>query len=35
MLKITVVTPPKNKPSGKWCPWMVEVPMEVIDHDKK
>ena len=34
-MKITVIAPPKNKPSGKWCPWMVEFPMEVVDRDKK
>lgn len=34
-MKITVVTPPKNKAAGKWCPWMIETPVEIIDGDRK
>jgi hypothetical protein len=34
-MKITIVTPPKNKAAGKWCPWMIETPVEIIDGDRK
>jgi len=35
VIKITVVTPPKNKSNGKWCPWLIEVPVEVVDTERK
>ena len=34
-MKITIVTPPKNKSNGKWCPWLIEIPVEVVDADRK
>jgi hypothetical protein len=34
-MKITIVTPPKNKAAGKWCPWMIETPVEIVDVDRK
>ena len=34
-MKITVVTPPQTKSNGKWCPWLIEVPVEVVDTERK
>ena len=34
-MKITIVHTPKNKPAAKWCPWMIEVPVDGTDTDKK
>ena len=34
-MKITIVHTPSNKPNAKYCPWMIEVPAEVGDNDKK
>lgn len=34
-MKITVVNTPKNKSNGKYCPWMIEVPVEVVDTERK
>jgi hypothetical protein len=34
-MKITIVNIPKAKSDGKWCPWMIDVPMEVVDKDRK
>jgi hypothetical protein len=34
-MKITIVHTPKNKPNGKWCPWMVDVPMDGTETGKK
>ena len=34
-VKITVINTPKNKASGKWCPWMIDVPVEVVDAERK
>ena len=34
-MKITIVTPPKNKAGGKWCPWMIDTPVEIIDSERK
>jgi len=34
-MKITIVHTPKNKPAAKWCPWMIEVPVDGTESDKK
>ena len=34
-MKITIVQAPTNKSNGKYCPWMIEVPAEAGDHEKK
>lgn len=34
-MKITIVHTPKNKPAAKWCPWMIEVPVDGTEGDKK
>lgn len=34
-VKITVINTNKNKGAGKWCPWMIDVPVEVVDADRK
>jgi hypothetical protein len=34
-MKITIVHTPKNKPAAKWCPWMIEVPVDGTETDKK
>jgi hypothetical protein len=31
-MTIKIVNTPKNKPSGKWCPFIIDVPMEVADR---
>ena len=33
-MKITVVNTPKSKTSSKWCPWLIEVPVDV-DTERK
>ena len=30
-MKITIVHTPKNKPNGKWCPWMIDAPVDDFD----
>jgi hypothetical protein len=35
-MKITIVNTPNTKGAApKWCPWMIEVPVEIGDNDKK
>jgi hypothetical protein len=34
-MKITIVNTPKTKSDGKWCPWMIDLPAEVVDTDRK
>ena len=34
-MKITIVHTPKSKSDGKWCPWMIETPVEVVDTERK
>lgn len=34
-MKITVVNTPKSKGNGKWCPWMIDAPVEVVDTERK
>jgi hypothetical protein len=34
-MKITIVQTPSNKSNGKYCPWMIEVPAEIVENDKK
>jgi hypothetical protein len=35
IMKITVVKAPNSKVNGKWCPWLIETPVEVVDADRK
>ena len=35
-MKITIVhTPNNNKPAGKWCPWMIDTPVDGLETGKK
>ena len=34
-MKITIVNTPKSKTDSKWCPWMIDIPVEVVDTDRK
>jgi hypothetical protein len=33
-MKITIVNAPNSK-AGKWCPWMIDAPVEVVDTERK
>jgi hypothetical protein len=30
-MTIRIVHTPKNKPNGKYCPWMVDVGVDVVE----
>jgi hypothetical protein len=34
-MKITIVHPPQTKSDGKWCPWLIDAPVEVVDNGRK
>jgi hypothetical protein len=34
-MKITIVHTPKNKPAAKWCPWMIDAPVDGLETGKK
>jgi hypothetical protein len=34
-MKITIVNTPSSKGAPKYCPWMIEVPVEIGADDKK
>ena len=34
-MKITIVNTPSSKSNDKWCPWLIEIPAEVGDSQKK
>jgi hypothetical protein len=31
-MTIKIVHTPKNKPNGKWCPYVIDVSMEVPER---
>ena len=34
-MKITIVNTPQEQADGKCCPWMVDIPVEVVDAERK